>query len=88
MKANKIYYFTASWCSACRAMKPNFEKKMEEYPNVPYEYIDVESDLGVELSSQFAIRNIPTLVFLSDVENTHAKESGSNAYKEIEKYLS
>jgi hypothetical protein len=69
-------------------MKPNFEKKMEEYPNVTYEYIDVESDLGVELSSQFAIRNIPTLVFLSDEENTHAKESRSNAYREIDKYLS
>lgn len=87
MKANKIYYFTANWCSACKAMKPNFEKKMEEYPNVPYEYIDVESDLGVELSSQFGIRNLPTLVFLNDKEDTHAKESGSNAYKEIEKYL-
>lgn len=87
MKANKIYYFTANWCSVCRAMKPNFEKVMSNHPDIPYEYIDVESDLGVELSSQFGIRNLPTLVFLYDDQNTHRKESGSNAYKEIEKYL-
>lgn len=87
MKANKIYYFSANWCSACKAMKSNFEKKMKEYPNVPYEYIDVESDLGVELSSQFGIRNLPTLVFLSEEGNTHTKVTGNDAYKEIEKYL-
>lgn len=85
MKANKIYYFSANWCSACRAMKPNFEKVMSNHPDIPYEYIDVESDLGVELSRQFGIKNLPTLVFLND--KTYAIESGSNAYKDIEKFL-
>jgi hypothetical protein len=47
----------------------------------------VESDLGAELTQQFGIRNLPTLVFLNDENNAHTKESGSNAYKEIEKYL-
>lgn len=87
MKTNKIYYFTAQWCSICKAMKPNFEKVMSEHSDIPYEYIDVESDLGAELTQQFGIKNLPTLVFLNDEDNAHAKESGSNAYKEIEKYL-
>lgn len=87
MKVSKVYFATAGWCSACKAMKPNFEKVMSEHPDIPYEYIDVESDLGAELTLQFGIRNLPTLVFLSEEGNTHTKVTGSDAYKEVEKYL-
>ena len=52
-----------------------------------YDRIDVESDKGVDLSVEHKVRNIPTLIFLDDDNKVIGRASGSNAYKEIEKYI-
>lgn len=87
MKAKKIIYCTADWCSACKAMKPNFEKVMSNLPDIKYEYIDVESDRGYELSLIYGIKNLPTLIFLDEKTNVIGKETGNTAFREIDKYL-
>ena len=87
MKTKKIIYFTAQWCSACKAMKPNFEKAMSNLPEVKYEYLDIESDRGSELSLIYKIKNLPTLIFLDEKGDIIGRESGNTAFKEIDKYL-
>jgi thioredoxin-related protein len=67
-------------------MKPLFKEECEKL-NVKYEIIDVESDEGVDLSTEYKVRNIPTLIFLDDNNNVIGRASGSSAYKEIEKYI-
>jgi thioredoxin-related protein len=67
-------------------MKPLFKQECEKL-NVEYEIIDVESDKGVDLSVEHKVRNIPTLIFLDDDNKVIGRASGSNAYKEIEKYI-
>lgn len=52
----KFYYFSAEWCSPCKAMKP----MVKEYDNV--EFVDVDTDEGSKLAGQYAVRGIPTLV--------------------------
>lgn len=82
----KINYYSAEWCSSCKAMMPQFKKECERL-NAEYEIIDVESDKGVDLSVEHKVRNIPTLIFLDDDNKVIGRASGSNAYKEIEKYI-
>lgn len=83
---SKILYMSASWCHGCHAMLPQFKKECERL-NAEYEIIDVESDKGVDLSVEHKVRNIPTLIFLDDDNKVIGRASGSNAYKEIEKYI-
>ena len=81
-----INYYSAEWCSSCKAMMPLFEQECEKL-HVEYEIIDVESDRGVDLSIEYKVRNIPTLIFLDNENNVIGRASGSQAYKEIVKYL-
>lgn len=81
-----LFFEAESWCASCRAMKPLFKQECERL-NVEYEIIDVESDRGVDLSIEYKVRNIPTLIFLDNENNVIGRASGSQAYKEIVKYL-
>jgi thioredoxin 1 len=57
----EILYFSASWCGPCR----NFKPIMESVNNsMPVRFINV--DENPELSAQYNIRSVPTLVFLKD----------------------
>lgn len=86
MSKNSVLLFSAHWCVSCGAMKPLFEQECKKL-NVNYEIIDVESDKGVDMSVEYKVRNIPTLIFLDDDNKVIGRASGSNAYKEIEKYI-
>ena len=86
MSKNSVLLFSAHWCKSCIAMKPLFKQECEKL-NVEYEIIDVESDKGVDLSIEYKVRNIPTLIFLDNENNVIGRASGSQAYKEIVKYL-
>lgn len=86
MSKNSVLLFSAHWCVSCGVMKPLFEQECKKL-NVNYEIIDVESDKGVDLSVEHKVRNIPTLIFLDDDNKVIGRASGSNAYKEIEKYI-
>lgn len=86
MSKNSVLLFSAHWCVSCGVMKPLFEQECKKL-NVNYEIIDVESDRGVDLSIEYKVRNIPTLIFLDNENNVIGRASGSQAYKEIVKYL-
>ena len=81
-----VYFGSDDWCKSCIAMKPLFKQECEKL-NVEYEIIDVESDRGVDLSTEHKVRNIPTLIFLDDDNKVIGRASGSNAYTEIKNYL-
>tara|TARA_B100001093_G_scaffold505325_1_gene562509 strand:- start:1109 stop:1357 length:249 start_codon:yes stop_codon:yes gene_type:complete len=59
----EILYFSAEWCSPCKALSPRMERLSNQ---INYKKIDV--DLDKELSSEFGIRNIPTLILIQDGE--------------------
>jgi len=58
----KLLYFSAEWCSPCKMVGPIMEELKTEGYNV--QKIDVDSNQ--ELSQQFGIRNIPTVVLTVD----------------------
>lgn len=60
----KLLKFSASWCGPCRTMKPIIAELEREESDVEFEEIDV--DENQELSVQFGIKAIPTIVFIKD----------------------
>jgi thioredoxin 1 len=55
-----IIDFWAPWCGPCRSFAPVFEAASAKHPDVVF--AKVYSDEQQELSGQFGIRSIPTLM--------------------------
>jgi len=60
----KILYFSAAWCGPCKMLGPIMESLSGQ---INYEKIDVDNNQ--DLSIQYGVRNVPTLVL---VENNEA----------------
>jgi thioredoxin 1 len=57
----KYIYFSAPWCGPCKMLAP----KMELVANsVLVEKINVDENL--EIATQYGVRNVPTVILLSD----------------------
>jgi len=61
----KILYFSGVWCKPCQILGPIMESLSGQ---INYEKIDVDNNQ--DLSIEYGVRNIPTLVL---VENGEAK---------------
>ena len=59
--SKKVLRFTASWCQPCKMLAKTLEGIAIDYP---IETIDI--DENQELSIQYGIRGVPTLVMLED----------------------
>lgn len=55
-----IVQFGATWCGACKVMKPKVKKHATENPDVTFIYADAEQH--IESRSITAVRNLPTFV--------------------------
>ena len=59
----KILYFRAAWCGPCKMLGPIMESLAGE---INYEKIDVDNNQ--DLSIQYGVRNIPTLILVENGE--------------------
>lgn len=53
--------FYADWCFPCRALAPRLEQFSEEHAD-EVKVVKVDSDADEELSNQYGVRTIPTLI--------------------------
>jgi len=59
--------FSASWCVPCKKMSviiDGLKKEFENNQNINIRKIDVEEE--IDLTDQYNIKNVPTLIFLKD----------------------
>lgn len=54
----------ATWCGPCRVMLQTLSKLEEAMPDLPIAKLNVDD--YAELSQQFGVRSIPTLLFFKD----------------------
>jgi len=57
----QILYFSAGWCSPCKAFKPVMESLQSE---MPIQFIDV--DTSPQTAAQYNVRSVPTTVVVKD----------------------
>jgi thioredoxin-like negative regulator of GroEL len=57
----KFLYFSAPWCGPCRTLGPVMEKVGQKYS---VEKINV--DENQELSAEFGVRSIPTVILVDE----------------------
>ena len=77
----KILRFTASWCGPCKIMSKQLESVNT---NIPIEVIDI--DVFPEISVEYGIRSVPTLVMIED--NIEVKRvTGTKSQQELKEWV-
>ena len=76
--------FYAVWCGPCKMMHPIVEEISKQYPDLKIIKIDV--DKHEELSRQYSIMSIPTLMLLKN-GNQVEKNIGFTPKEQLEKWI-
>jgi thioredoxin 1 len=74
----KILYFSAAWCGPCKTLGPIIESLTGE---INYQKIDV--DQNQDLSIQYGVRNIPTLILLDENGEVKGRKVGLQTKQDI-----
>lgn len=68
-----LLYFSTSTCTPCKILKPIVEKvTTEENKKVLFYTIDKEIN-GMDVANEYAIQNVPTIVFFKNGEEIFRK---------------
>lgn len=86
IKTNKtlLVDFYATWCGPCKKMKPILQKVGADNPNV--KLIQIDAEKSEDISSLFAVREIPTLVLFKNGKQVW-RGSGVMTEKEVKKLV-
>lgn len=83
----KILKFTASWCPSCRHMSNTIFDFPEDKRKL-FKEIDIETDEGDNLATEYNVRSLPTLIFLDSENNILYKTTGNQTKKQLEDLIS
>lgn len=78
----KLLFFTASYCSACKAIKPIVEKEAPE-KGLELKVVDIDDDEGAYMADDYGIRSLPTLILLNPDGSEIKRAVGNTAWKEV-----
>jgi len=74
----KILYFSAAWCGPCKTLGPIIESLAGQ---INYQKIDVDNNQ--DLSIQYGVRNIPTLILLDENGEVKGRKVGLQTKSDI-----
>lgn len=77
--------FWAPWCGPCKTLSPIIDELAEKYnDNVVIGKVNIED--SDELTTEFRIRSVPTIIFLKN-KNIVFKNSGSISKEQLEEKI-
>ena len=74
----KLLYFSAEWCGPCKTLGPIVDSLSGQ---INYDKIDVDDNH--EMSAQYGVRNIPTLILLDETRETKGRLVGLQTKDQI-----
>ena len=74
----KILYFTAAWCGPCKTLGPIMQSLSGQ---INYEKVDVDS--SNDLSIQYGVRNVPSLILIDETGEVKGRLVGVQSKDEI-----
>lgn len=77
--------FSANWCAPCKAIAPTVKAVVNVYDDV--ELLEVDVDEEKDLSANYGVRAIPTLVLVKNGQES-GRLVGACSAEEIRKLLS
>lgn len=77
----QLYYFSADWCSPCKALGPTMNRVSEQIS-----VTKVNIDNEPSLTTQFGIRNIPTVVLVENGQEVR-RFSGNRSYNDVIQFI-
>lgn len=60
----EFMFIGAPWCSQCPQAKVNFERAVNKFQGIKWEYVDIETN--PDLGYKFEIMSVPTVIALRD----------------------
>lgn len=85
----KILMFKADgWCASCHKLAPTFREVAKELQteNFTFTEVDVESDLGVDMSCKYQVRNVPTILIVKE-DRVVERIAGTRTKKELKEII-
>jgi thioredoxin-like negative regulator of GroEL len=77
----QLYYFSADWCMPCKALGPTMNRVSEQIS-----VTKVNIDNEPSLTTQFGIRNIPTVVLVENGQEVR-RFSGNRSYNDVIQFI-
>ena len=67
-----IIKFSASWCAPCQTFHTTFMRvsSYDEFKDIEFKEIDVESNEGIDLAEKYHINSLPTTILFDEKGNT------------------
>lgn len=79
----KLLFFTASYCSACKAIKPIVLKEAPE-KGFELKMVDMDEEEGAYMADDYSVRGLPTLILLAEDGSEIKRAVGNTAWKEVQ----
>ncbi len=80
--------FEADWCGPCQQIKPLVDEVLNQKNGVSLQTVNIDNPENQALVAKHAVRAIPTLVLLDEVENVVATHRGSLNRGQLEAFVS